>query len=73
MDNDSQLKIIINETKNYFNKKISEKNKNDEKENDENDSKSDDSSSCSEIEMETNLNLGKPHYLNFNNKFFDIN
>ena len=72
-DNDSQLKIIINETKNFFDKKVSEKNKKDEKENDENDSKSDDSSSCSEIEMEIDLNLGKPHYLNFNNKFFDIN
>ena len=62
LNNESQIKTIVDEAKIYFDKKINENN-------DDNGQIPDDSSSSSEEEI--NLDLGKPALLTFKNKIFE--
>ena len=73
LNNESQVQIIVNEAKNFFDKKVNEQNekdKNNEKDNEDPKSESDESSSY--LEKEIDLNSGRFKPLFFNIKNFDI-
>ena len=74
LHNESQIQIIVNEAKIFFDKKLKENSLqylNDEQGNyDDSQSQSDDNSSCSEREIDTNF--GRFQTLNFRNKNFEI-